>query len=271
MSRGRRGLAELELTALSQLTAVVGMRSMYGASALDLLERAEHLALGLGRELEATGFLYSRWAAYAQGIELNRSGPLARRLLEQGYASSDPIVRAYGLQAWGIHQWDVGNIGDAFRYLSQSERTLLANLARHDEDPVRRDLKLLMTGMLAETTALHGDVDAAGTLLDALEATAGDNPYRITVWASMAARIASIVGDPASAARAAELGIAVDPGILLRLPRYLSAAGPMLGAGRVWCRAGRDRECYPRGPATHRREPPGSAAFMCSYVVRAAR
>ncbi len=205
-------LAELELTALSQLTAVVGMRSMYGASALDLLERAEHLALGLGRELEATGFLYSRWAAYAQGIELNRSGPLARRLLEQGYASSDPIVRAYGLQAWGIHQWDVGNIGDAFRYLSQSERTLLANLARHDEDPVRRDLKLLMTGMLAETTALHGDVDAAGTLLDALEATAGDNPYRITVWASMAARIASIVGDPASAARAAELGIAVDPG-----------------------------------------------------------
>jgi DNA-binding SARP family transcriptional activator len=205
-------LAELELTALSQLTAVVGMRSMYGASALDLLERAEHLALGLGRELEATGFLYSRWAAYAQGIQLDRSGPLARRLLEQGYASRDPIVRAYGLQAWGIHQWDVGNIGDAFRYLSQSERTLLANLARHDEDPVRRDLKLLMTGMLAETTALHGDVDAAGSLLDALEATAGDNPYRITVWASMAARIASIVGDPASAARAAELGIAVDPG-----------------------------------------------------------
>lgn len=205
-------LAELELTALSQLTAVIGMRSMYGASALDLLERAEHLARGLGRELEATGFLYSRWAAHAQGIELNRSGPLARRLLEQGYASSDPIVRAYGLQAWGIHQWDIGNIGDAFRYLSQSERTLLANLARHDEDPVRRDLKLLMTGMLAETTALHGDVDAAASVLDALEAAAGDNPYRITVWATMEARIASIVGDPASAARAAELGIAVDPG-----------------------------------------------------------
>lgn len=208
----KAGLPELELSALSQLTAVVGMRSMYGASALDLLERAEQLARGLGRELEATGFLYSRWAAHAQGVELDRSGPLARRLLEQGYASSDPIVRAYGLQAWGIHQWDIGNIGDAFRYLSQCERTLVADLTRHDEDPVRRDLKLLMTGMLAETTALHGDVDGAASLLDALEATAGDNPYRITVWASMAARIAAIVGDPGAALRAAERGIAVDPG-----------------------------------------------------------
>ncbi|WP_234834885.1 BTAD domain-containing putative transcriptional regulator [Mycolicibacterium stellerae] len=204
--------AELELSALSQLTAVVGMRSMYGASALDLLERAEHLARGLGRELEATGFLYSRWAAHAQGIELDRSGPLARRLLDQGYASEDPIVRAYGLQAWGIHQWDLGNIGEAFRYLSQSERTLLAHLARHDEDPVRRDLKLLMTGLLAEVTALHGDVAAAQVLLDALQSTAGDNPYRITIWATMAVRIAVMVGDPANALHAAERGIAVDPG-----------------------------------------------------------
>jgi hypothetical protein len=205
-------LAEVELSALSQLTAVVGMRSMYGASALDLLERAELLARRLGRELEATGFLYSRWAAHAQGIEFDRSGPLARLLLERGYASSDPIVRAYGLQAWGIHQWDIGNIGEAFRYLSQSERTLLANLARHDEDPVRRDLKLLMTGLLAEVTALHGDVEAARALLDSIEATAGGNPYRITVWASIAARIASIAGDPAWALRAAKQGIAVDPG-----------------------------------------------------------
>lgn len=207
----RAGLTELELAALSQLTAVVGMRSMYGA-AVDLLARAEHLARTLGRELEATGFLYSRWAAHAQGIELERSGPLARRLLELGYASTDPIVRAYGLQAWGIHEWDVGNIGEAYRYLSQSERTLLANLARHDEDPVRRDLKLLMTGLLAEVTALHGDVEAARALLDTLESAAGDNPYRITVWATMVTRIAAIVGDPAWALTAAARGIAADPG-----------------------------------------------------------
>ena len=74
------------------------------------------------------------------------------------------------------------------------------------------DLQLLMTGMLAEVTALRGDVDAARALLDGLEIVAADNPYRITVWATMAARIASIVGDPQWALRAAERGIAVDPG-----------------------------------------------------------
>jgi DNA-binding SARP family transcriptional activator/tetratricopeptide (TPR) repeat protein len=208
----KSGLAELELSALSQLTAVVGMRSMYGTAALDLLERAEHLARGLGRETEAAGFLFSRWTAHQQAIELDRAGRLARRLLDQGRASSDPMVRTYGLQAWGLHQWDVGNIGEAFRHLSQSEQALLAGLAPPAEDPVRSDLELLMTGMLAEVTALHGDVDAARELLDTLEAVAGDNPYRITIWATMIARIASIVGEPAWALRGAERGIAVDPG-----------------------------------------------------------
>ncbi|HET6736369.1 ATP-binding protein [Mycobacterium sp.] len=206
------GLAELELSALSQLTAVVGMRSMYGTAGLDLLERAEHLARALGRELEAAGFLYSRWTAHTQGIQLDRSGPLARRLLEQGYASSDPMMRTYGLQAWGIYQWDRGNISEAFRYVSQSEQNLLAGLARLEEDRVRGDLHLLMTGMLAEITALHGDVDAARALLDTLEAVAGDDPYRITVWATMVARIASLVGEADLALRGAERGIAVDPG-----------------------------------------------------------
>ena len=94
------GLAELELSALSQLTAVVGMRSMYGASAIDCWSAPSSLARGLGRELGGRGFLYSRWAAHVQGIELDRSGPLARRLLEQGDAvrrSDRPRVRSAGL------------------------------------------------------------------------------------------------------------------------------------------------------------------------------
>ena len=203
---------ERELAALAQLTALVGMRSMYGAPGLrELLERAEHLARSLGRDRDAAGFLYSRWAAHAQAIELDTSRPLAQRLLEQGCASTDSVVRSYGFQAWGIQQWDAGNIGEAFRYLERSKQSLLEDLSGDGDDQVHRDLQWLMTGMLAETTALHGDLAAARDLLDILESSAGCEPYMITVWSSIASRIASIAGDPQWALHVARRGIAVDP------------------------------------------------------------
>ncbi|WP_436535526.1 ATP-binding protein [Actinoplanes sp. HUAS TT8] len=205
-------LADLELSALKQLAAVVGMRSVYGAAAAhDLLERAEHLARGLGREREAADFLFSRWAGYAQSIELDRAAPLARRLFEQGEASEDPTIKAYGLNAWGIHQWAVGNVGQGVRLLNRAGRTLADYAARRADDPLRHDLQMLPSAIFAEMTAQHGDLDTATMLLDALEALAGDDPYMITVWSSMAARTAANVGDPVRARHAAERGIAVDP------------------------------------------------------------
>ncbi|MFF2518217.1 ATP-binding protein [Streptomyces sp. NPDC058086] len=205
------GLAELELAALSLFTAVDGMRAGYVGSAVDLLERAEHLSRGLNREREAADFLFSRWAAYAQGIQLDRAGRLAGQLLAQGEASDDSAVRAYGWYAWGIHQWGVGNVGEAFRYLSRTDWTVLDDLAHREEDPLRRDLRLLAAGMLAMMTALHGDVDGALARLATMEAAAGGDPYAITVWAAYSARVAALTGDPARALRAAESGIDVDP------------------------------------------------------------
>ena len=225
------GLAEAELSALSQLTKVVGMRSGYHAAAPGLLQRAEHLARGLGRERQATEFLFSRRAAHSQAAQLQHSGRLARRLLRQGELSSDPVVRAYGLHAWGIHQWDIGQVGEAFRYLSRSNQTLADDLARQDGQPLGPDLRLLSAGMLAETTALHGDVDAARALLDTVEAAAGDDPYAVTVWAAFAARIAAMAGDPAWARRTAERGIAEDPGF------SYTFFGAYLRLARCWARA----------------------------------
>jgi DNA-binding SARP family transcriptional activator len=225
------GLAEAELAALAQLTKVVGMRSGYHTAAPGLLKRAEHLARGLGRERQATEFLFSRRAAHSQAAQLQHSGRLAARLLRQGELSDDPVVRAYGLHAWGIHQWDVGHVGEAFRHLSQSNQTLVADLARHEEQPLRQDLRLLSAGMLAETTALHGDLGAARRLLDTLEAAAGGDPYAVTVWAAFAARIAAMAGDPAWARRAAERGIAEDPGF------SYTFFGAYLRLARSWARA----------------------------------
>ncbi|MBB2946658.1 hypothetical protein FB565_006426 [Actinoplanes lutulentus] len=225
------GLAELELSALSELTAVVGMRSGYVGSALDLLERAEEVARALGREREAADFLFSRWAAHSQGIQLDRAGRLARRLRIQGEASADPVVRAYGLHSWGIHQWDVGDIGEAYRYLSQSNRTVVDELTNREDDPLRHDLQLLSPVMLALMTALSGDLAGACALLDSIEAAAGDDSYAITVWAAFAVTVAAVSGDPAQAMRAAARGIAADPDLtFLFLGSYQRLA-------RCWARA----------------------------------
>ena len=212
MSR-RAGRTELEAEALAHLIALVGMQSMYGSSGLmELLERAEHLAMSLGREREAGGLLYSRWAAHAQAIELEVSRPLAQRLLERGSASADPVVRSYGFQAWGIQQWNAGNISEAFRYLQRSKDSLQEDLSRDPGDPVQHELQWLMAGMLAETTALHGDAAAARAFLDVMAAAAGRAPYLITVCATFSCRIAVLTGDPHAAMNAARQGIAVDPG-----------------------------------------------------------
>ncbi|SDT33536.1 ATP-binding protein [Actinoplanes derwentensis] len=225
------GLAAPELAALAQLTAVAGMRSGYHGPEPEMLRRAEHLARGLGLERQATEFLFARRAAHSQAAQLHHSGRLARRLLDQGRQSSDPVVRAYGLRAWGIHQWDIGHIGEAFRHLSQANQPLDDGLPGRTEQPLRHDLGLLSAGMLAETTALHGDLEAARTLLDRLEATAGDDPYAVTVRSGFAARIAAMAGDPRWARQAADQGIAEDPGFsytffgaYLRLARYWADA-----------------------------------------------
>jgi DNA-binding SARP family transcriptional activator/tetratricopeptide (TPR) repeat protein len=225
------GLAELELAALTRLTAVAGMRAGYHSSAPDMLQRAERLARALGRHREATDLLFSRRAAHSQAAQLDVSGRLARRLFDQGNASDDPVVRAYGLHAWGIHQWDIGQVGEAFRHLNQLSRVMGDDRGPRGEQPLRYDLRLMSAGMLAETTALHGDVRTARSMLDALMAQAGDDPYAITVAASFAARTAALAGDPVWARAASDRGIAADPGFsytffgtYLRLARCWAAA-----------------------------------------------
>ncbi|SNT45644.1 adenylate/guanylate cyclase [Streptosporangium subroseum] len=227
----RASLLELELRALSQLIAVVGMRSMYGTASVSLLERAEQIAQRLGRDREAAGFLFSRWTAHGQALDLDRSSPLARRLEELGRTSEDPVVRCYGRAAAGIHEWCLGNIGESFQRLSALSLDLLSDHDEEHRDSVRDGVQLMAAGMFAEIAGYHGQTAQARAVLDTLSKAAGDDPYAVTAATSFEARTASVVGDPDWALRAAERGIAADPhfsfaslGTYLRLARCWALA-----------------------------------------------
>ena len=224
-------LAEVELAALSELVTVVGMSSPHGTAAMAHLERAEYLAKSLGREEEAAVLLYSRWMALAYSAQYGRGEALARRLLEQGDASSIAVVRALGQQAWGLQQASVGNIGDAFRCLTEASRGFPIVPTQRENDVVWLTQQLSALGLLAEMTAVHGDLAGARLLLDELESLAGDDPFKITVWAVHSVRIASVAGDHDWTLAVTTKGIAADPelsfgffGMYQRLARFWALA-----------------------------------------------
>ncbi|MEU9271484.1 BTAD domain-containing putative transcriptional regulator [Streptomyces sp. NPDC048251] len=227
----KASLLEQELGALSQLIAVVGMRSMYGTASVSLLERAEQVARHLGRDRDAAGFLFSRWTAHGQALDLDRSTPLAHRLDELGKTAQDTVARCYGRAAAGIHAWCLGNIGESYQRLSALSPDTFFGPDDDEYDPVRNGVQLMTAGMFAEIAGYHGQTAQARAVLDVLAKAAGDDPYSVTTATSFEARTASVVGDPAWALRAAERGIAADPhfsfaslGTYLRLARCWALA-----------------------------------------------
>ncbi|MGW5064504.1 transcriptional regulator, partial [Streptomyces sp. NPDC004096] len=194
------GLMELEFSALTLLAIVVRREAGYDASTFDLLERAEYLARTLGQDAEAADFLFIRLMGAYTSIEKGR-GQLARRMHELGQVSSDPVVRRYGRLAWGLHQWDIGNIGEAYRSFKKEDG---GTVAPDGETPLRRDGSIPGEGpgWRAVMTALHGDVDAALAFVDTWD-TPGD-PYAASVWVYYTTMIASMAGDAETARRAGE-------------------------------------------------------------------
>ncbi|MFI7135699.1 ATP-binding protein [Nonomuraea sp. NPDC050153] len=204
------GLPELELSALSLLAIAPRRQAGFGGTTFDLLERAEHLARQLGREVEAAGLLFARLFGAYTFLEWDRVR-LVRRLYEQGEASSDPVVRVYGRQAWGLHQWDTGNIGEAYRCFSENNPALLEGVvSAHSETPIRRDVSGEWPGWQAVVTALHGDVGTAGTIIDKWNGP--DDSYAVATWAYYTTIIASMAGDAGWVMRTIERWMAVGTG-----------------------------------------------------------
>ncbi|MEO3929077.1 BTAD domain-containing putative transcriptional regulator [Micromonosporaceae bacterium B7E4] len=211
------GLMELELSVLTLLTIVVRRHAGYDGSTFEFLERAEYLARTLDREAEAADFLFIRMMGAYTSMDEDR-GRLARRMHEYGQASTDPTIRMYGRHAWGLHQWDIGNIAEAYRSFTDVDGGGAgAGIARSEETPLRRDGSIPGEGpgWQAVMTALHGDPETALAFVDTWD-DPGD-PYAFTVWVYYTAMIASMAGDPAVARRAGERWAAADPGRLRTL------------------------------------------------------
>lgn len=203
------GLAELELSALSLMATLFWRQQEFPGSYLELLERAEHLAHDLGQRTQAADFLFIRMIVAFSSVRADRV-PLARRLLDEG-TTADATMRAYGRQAWGLHQWVLGNITESVRYLSEGNRIALDIAPRHETDLLRRDLRVVGPLLQAVAETMHGNLPGARALLDAERAAAGDDPYAISVWAHFATMVAAMAGDPNWAASAAKQWIAADP------------------------------------------------------------
>ncbi|WP_097319248.1 ATP-binding protein [Paractinoplanes atraurantiacus] len=221
-------LTEVEFSALTQLTMVVG-RLGYPVSAVDLLERAEHLARALGRDRDAADVLFARVVRLSQAVEPER-GPLARRLYDWTQTSADPLVRACGHQAWGLRQWDVGDIEEAYRHLGQTHRTLLDDATADGDNALMSDLRLAWPMMQGVVTALHGDVEEARRLLDEVETSAIGNPYAVTVSCHYSGMVASMIDDPVWATRMVRRWLGAGPQDYAHVDNYLHIT-------RCWARA----------------------------------
>jgi DNA-binding SARP family transcriptional activator len=203
------GLADSELSALSPVATVFWRQALFQDPFYAMMERAENLARGLGREGEAADFLFMRMVAAYSAVRPDRA-ELARRLYEQGAASLDPIVRAYGLQAWGQHQWELGNIGEAVLHLNDGNR-IMWSVSITGDSPLRTDLRPFGPLLEAVVATISDDLGTAHALLDGVRATAGDDPYSIAVWAHFATMAAAMAGNTGWALIAAEPWTAADP------------------------------------------------------------
>ncbi|WP_218855022.1 BTAD domain-containing putative transcriptional regulator [Paractinoplanes atraurantiacus] len=205
------GLPERELPALSLLVAVFKRQAGYTGSYIELLDRAEYVAGAIGRTGEAADFLFTRVISAFSSVQPDHLD-LARRLYAQGQASADPVVRQYGQQGWGLHQWSLGDVGAALRHLAEGNRTLMDDRLWVVGNPLRRELHIFGLMQHAVVATLHGDPETTQVLLDIVEAAAGQNRYEITLWAHFATMAAAMSGEPAAAQRAAARWLAADPG-----------------------------------------------------------
>ena len=191
------GAADLELEGLLLETSVISIRQRYVGAPPEMLAHAEDLATSLGYEREAADFLYARWSASSQQLDLGLASMLADRLRERTKGSDDSLIRLYAAHATGVDHWDHGRIGDSHRALVEANRILVTEVSANASwlQRLRRDLRVLSPAFLACMTTMHIGVEQGRRLFDEIERQMGDDRYARVVWSAFSATSASMSGD----------------------------------------------------------------------------
>jgi DNA-binding SARP family transcriptional activator len=211
--RRKAGDDEGELAALQVLVAVFAARIGHVATPVDVLERAEALALRLGRDREAFELLHNRWGAASMGLDLELGQRLIAELRRRAAGSADPVMRFYEDHDGGVLAWQEGRIGDARAHFDRSVEVRDAAVAavRGERSDVL-DLVVLAPLFRAMLTGTAGDVAGSHALFDDyLREHVPAGPYPAVMYGAIAGTAAALEGDARRALEVVAVAREADP------------------------------------------------------------
>ncbi len=200
-----------EFHAIAALARVRRARYGYVTTATTTpLDRARELAERTGRFDLLYELMWEEWAAAATACELEPAGRLAAQMLEISKRSDDPLLRALGHSAWGVHCWHTGRLTEAAGYIDAAVALDASIDPRLLGEGAFAEQRLLAAGfhvVIHDYVDVENDGEARALAL--LERVS--DPYPQVVLLELAGFGGIIAHDPARAARIARRGLVLDP------------------------------------------------------------
>ena len=206
---GGRAAQEAELLATVRLVSLRrGWRGYRRAYETVPLERAEDLALRLGRTDLYLGLLFAQWGAAATSGDVRTAHRLGTRIRGHAQGSEDPVVQVLGEAVWAITCWHLGRMVEADSCMRWVQERL-PELSEPDLARLRDvDSAASMHGFSVHIRVLAGSLEPGGHF-EAL-AERFPAPYDRLVIGNFAGMTSVLRDDHDSAARWADWALQHD-------------------------------------------------------------
>jgi len=213
LASGTPAEQESELLAICRLIEVARARRYYsGAAGFGLLDRAKVLAERCNRRDVLLDLLWVEWAMASTSCRLDDGEPLVRTLAELAAGDPEPVRRAQGLCAWGVHQWGRGRVTEAWESVEAAEALFLG--AEHEgRFTLATEQRMLGTTFVLLLRAIVGAAEPDRIHADFEDLVAAQNDRFATASVLGFMATAAMVGDDwATVDSASRRLLAIDPG-----------------------------------------------------------